>query len=327
MDGSHPSAVAPRDEPRRGRHAEKPSEVPPAGWLDILSRTRQQLAEDNLTVVAAGVAFYGFVAVVPALAALIGLYALIADPAQITRHVEALAQVAPHEVMPLLREQMNRITTDNQAAGVSAVTGLLVACYSSASAMKALITGLNIAYDERERRSFLRLNAVALLLTLCGIAGALLAIGLVAVAPAALGHLGLSGGVETAVGWLRWPVLALGFVLALAVVYRFGPSREEAQWRWVSWGAVAGAALWLLGSTLFSLYVSRFGSYDRTYGSLGAIVVFLLWLFISALAVLLGAELNSEMERQTKKDTTDGPPAPLGRRGAHAADTVGPSRP
>lgn len=309
-----------------GRRAEKPTEVPKAGWLDILVRTKQQITEDNLSIVGAGVAFYAFVAVVPALAVVIALYALIADPAQINQHIASLAQVVPDEAMPLLEEQMTRIATTPQTASISAIIGVLIALYGSAKATKALIEGLNIAYDETEERGFFRLNLVAIVLTFGAIVGAVVAIALVAVLPSILERMAIGSGVETLLNWLRWPVLVGGFMLALAVIYRFGPSRTHAKWRWVSPGAIAAAILWLIGSGLFSLYVSRFGSYDKTYGALGAVVVFLMWLFISAFVILIGAELNAEMERQTVKDTTVEPDEPLGQRGAEAADTVGPTR-
>lgn len=310
----------------RGRNAEKPTDVPGEGWLDILSRTKQQLGEDNLTIVAAGVAFYGFVAVVPALAALVAIYGLVADPAQVTDQITALATMVPDEVMPMLREQMIRITSNTGAAGISAVIGVLLAIYSSANATKALITGMNIAYDETEKRSFLKLTAVAIVLTVGGIIAAVLALGLVAVLPSVLSRMHITSGVEMLLNIVRWPLLVGGFLGSLAVLYRYGPCRNNAQWKWVTPGAIVAAVLWLLGSAVFSLYVSKFASYDKTYGPLGAVVVFLMWLYISALAVLIGAEFNSEMERQTKRDTTDNPEKPLGHRGATSADTVGPSR-
>ena len=313
-------------ESNRGRHADAPTQVPPQGWLDILTRTKDQIVADNLSVVAAGVAFYGFVAVVPALASIIGLYALVSDPAQVRDHIAALTQVVPQEVMPLLEEQMTRIAGDQQAAGWSFALGLGLALYSSSRAVIAMITGLNIAYDEVEKRSFIKLNLVAFALTMFVVVGSLLAIGLVAVLPSVLAHLPISANTESLLGWLRWPVLLGGFMIALAVMYRYAPSRNEPQWRWVSAGALLGTGLWLAGSAAFSFYVSQFGSYDQTYGSLGAIVVFLLWLFLSAFVILVGAELNSEMERQTLEDTTDAPAEPIGQRGAQAADTVGPSR-
>lgn len=313
-------------QPDRGRNADKPTEVPPQGWLDILSRTKQQLGEDNLTIVAAGVAFYAFVAVVPSLAALVALYGLIADPSQVTNQISMLQNVVPGEVLPLLKEQMLRITSNHEAAGISAVLGVLLALYSSANATKALISGLNIAYDETEKRSFLKLTLLALILTVGAIVALIFAIALVAVLPSVLSRMHLGSGAELALNIIRWPLLVGGFIASLAVCYRFGPCRNGAQWKWVSPGAVVAAVLWLLGSAAFSLYVSKVGSYDKTYGPLGAVVVFLMWLYITALSILVGAEFNSEMERQTKRDTTDDPEKPLGARNATSADTVGPSR-
>jgi membrane protein len=313
-------------EPGRGRNAVTPTDVPTAGWLDILARTKQQLGEDNLTIVAAGVAFYGFVAVVPSLAALVSFYGLVADPSKVGEQITSLATVVPDEVMPLLREQMIRITTNNQAAGIGAIVGVLLAIYSSAAATKALISGLNIAYDEIERRSFLKLNLIAMILTVGAIIAATFAVGLVAVLPSVLERLNVTGKVELLLNILRWPILVGGFITSLAVIYRYGPCRHDARWKWVSPGAIVAGILWLIGSAAFSIYVSHFASYDKTYGPLGAVVVFMMWLFISALTVLIGAEFNSEMERQTKRDTTEGAEKPLGQRGATSADTVGPSR-
>jgi membrane protein len=310
----------------RGRHAHKPTEIPGKGWLDVLTRTKQQISEDNLSVVAAGVAFYGFVAMVPALAAIIAIYGLVSDPSQVAKQIESLATVLPGEVLPLLREQMLRITSNQGAAGWSALIGFALALYSSANATKALITGLNIAYDETERRSFFKLTLIAFILTIGAIVGAVFAVGLVAVMPSVLERMHITSGVEMLLNIARWPLLIGGFMASLAVMYRFGPCRHDAKWSWVSPGAIVATILWVLGSGAFSLYVSRFASYDKTYGPLGTVVIFLMWLYLSAFVVLLGAEFNSEMERQTKKDTTEGTPKPLGQRGANSADTVGPSR-
>ena len=310
----------------RGRNAVRPTQVPKAGWLDILARTKQQLGEDNLTIVAAGVAFYGFVAVVPALAALVAIYGLIADPSQVTDQLTAMASIVPSEAMPMLHEQMIRITSNHRAAGISAIIGVLIALYSSANATKALISGLNIAYDETEKRGFLKLTAIAMIVTVGGIIAAALAIGLVAVLPSVLKWLSPLKGLEILLNVVRWPILVGGFMAALAVLYRYGPCRNDAKWNWVSPGAIVAAVLWLLGSAAFSIYVAKFASYDKTYGPLGAVVIFLMWLYISALTVLIGAEFNSELERQTKRDTTEGPEKPLGARGATSADTVGPTR-
>jgi membrane protein len=314
------------NEANRGREADEPHQLPKQGWLDVLSRTGTRISTDNISIVAAGVAFYAFVAVVPTLAAVIGIYGLVSDPSHVGSQVTAFARILPKEVLPVLEQQLTRITSNSQAAGISAIVGVLVALYGAASATKALIQGLNICYGEREKRGFIRLNAVALLLTFVVIIGAILALAMVAVIPALLENLSFGSAVDTILNWARWPILIAGFIFGLAVMYRYAPSRRDAKWSWVSWGATVAALLWVAGSALFSLYVAKFGSYDKTYGSLAAIVVFLMWLYLSAFAILLGAELNSEMERQTLKDTTEGPPKPMGERGAESADTVGPSR-
>ncbi|WP_255558847.1 YihY/virulence factor BrkB family protein [Horticoccus luteus] len=310
----------------RGRSAHHPGELPARGWLDILARTRQKLAADNLSIVAAGVAYYGFFAAVPALGATISLYALVADPSTIAAHLELLARVLPGEVMPLVQEQISRITGNTTAAGWGAVIGVVLALYSSARATRALIAGLNIAYNETERRGFLRLLVRSLALTFAAILGVLVVIGLLAAVPLAARRAGVSAGTEMLVACLRWPCLVVLFASGVSALYRFGPSRRPARWSWLSGGAMVAATLWIAACVGFSFYVSKFGSYDRTYGSLGAIVIFLFWLYLTAYVVLLGAELNAEMERQTARDTTPGPERPLGQRGAFAADTVGHGR-
>lgn len=320
---AHPHEV---HQPGRGRHADTPTEVPKQGWLDVLSRTKQQINEDNLSIVAAGVAFYAFVAVVPAIVVLVALYGLVSDPATVTDQITSLAKFLPGEVVPMLRDQMTRIASDESKAGMSAIIGVLLALYSSANATKALISGLNIAYEEEEKRGFIKLNVVALVLTLGAIVGVVLAVSLVAGLPVVLKYLNITSGVETLLNIVRWPLVAAGFGIGLALVYRYGPSRDEAKWRWISPGAIVAGILWLIGSGLFSLYVAKAGSYDQVYGPLGAVVVFLMWLYLSAFVVLIGAELNSELERQTTKDTTIGPDRAMGERGAESADTLGPAR-
>jgi len=324
-DGDAPrrDAAPASAEPGRGRDAEHPEDIPARGWNDILRRTISQLSEDNLSIVAAGMAFYAFTAMVPALAALVAIYALVNDPATVTGHIESMAHLLPEQTRPILHDQLTRLTADNESAGWGAAIGIGIALFGAMKAMTALITGLNIAYDEEEKRGIVKLYAVALLLTLAAIVGAILVIGLVALAPPLLRAI---GGDETArllVDILRWPLVAALFAFALSVAYRYAASRDKPRWRWVSWGAGLATVLWMVGSAVFSYYLSRFGDYEGTYGSLGAIVAFLMWLFLSSYVILLGAEFDAEMERQTVRDTTDHPEKPLGRRGAHAADTVG----
>jgi membrane protein len=316
-----------RAEPRgveRGRGARRPGELPAAGWRDILWRVKSQMTEDNLSLVAAGVAFYALLALFPGIAAAVSIYGLVVDPQTVAEQMSAMSQVLPQESRGIIEEQLTRVTASGSTAlGFGAIVGVLLALWSANKGTQALITALNIVYDEREKRGFVRLYAISLALTLGIILFLIVCLAAIAVLPALVGSLGLPEVVRQLATWLRWPILGIAFVSALAVLYRYAPSRREARWRWVSSGAVLATIGWLIGSGLFSWYVSNFGSYNETYGSLGAVAVLMMWFWLSALIVLLGAELNAEMEHQTERDTTRGHEKPLGRRGAYVADTVG----
>ncbi len=322
-----PKSAKAQQEAERGRLAERPQEIPAPGWRDVILRVWDQVSHLNLSMVAAGVAFYGLLAIFPALAAAVSIYGLVADPAEVERQVGVLSGVLPQEAAGLITGQLHRIAaTSSNALSVGLLAGVLLALWSAASGVKALITALNVTYDESEKRGFLRLNAVALLLTLGAIVFAVLSLALIVALPALLSNLGIGGLGEIGrfvVSALRWPLLALVILFGLAVLYRYGPSRDQPQWRWVSWGATVATVLWLVASALFSFYVSNFGNYNKTYGSIGAVVILLMWFYITAFIVLLGATLNAEMEHQTKKDTTEGRPEPMGKRRAHMADTLG----
>jgi membrane protein len=308
----------------RGREAGRPGEIPSRGWLDIAKRVKRQIKEDKLSIIAAGVAFYGLLAVFPGLVALVGIYGLLADPAQIERQMGALSAMLPPQAAEVLLTQLHDLaSTDRTALGFGAIAGLLLALWSASAAVRTLMEALNVAYDEEESRGFIRFYGTALLLTLAGIVGVILAIGLVVALPAVLGLAGLSSVVDILVRIVRWPVLALLAIVGFAVVYRYGPSRRKPRWRWVSWGATVAVALWIVGSALFSLYVTRFGNYNETYGAAGAVVILLMWFLLSSYAILIGAEINAATERQIRKDTTAGGDKPMGARGAYAADTVG----
>ena len=309
----------------RGRSAEKPGEIPKRGWKDIFWRTKGEMKKDNLSMIAAGVAFYIFLGIIPALAALISIYGLVADPATIQSQVDQMQGLLPPDVVQIMDEQMTRIAEEKNKASWGAALGILLALWSGSKATKALIMALNIAYEEEETRGFFRLNLVALGLTLAGIVGVIIAVGLIVAIPIILQQIGMSGVTETLMNVLRWPLLALFAVVAVATLYRYAPDRDPAKWRWVSWGSVGATVVWLAVSAGFSYYVSNFGSYNKTYGSLGAVVVLLLWFLISAYVVLIGAEVNSEMEHQTARDTTTDPPKPRGQRDAYVADHVGKS--
>jgi membrane protein len=318
--------AAATDTAERGREADAPSRIPARGWKDVLLRVKDQIDENHLSIIAAGVAFYLLLSFVPALAALAAIYGVFADPAEIGQRVQSLGSVLPQEALQLVEEQLERLASaSSQALGIGAAVGVALSLWSATKGTKALIDSVNVAYEERETRGFVRLNLIAIGLTLALIAFVIVALALVAVVPLALRWIGLGEGMEWALSLLRWPLLLLFLMAALAVLYRYAPDRDEPRWRWVSPGAIAAAVLFVIGSVGFSIYVSRSDSYNATYGSLGAIAVTMVWLFVAAFSVLLGAQLNAETERQTRKDSTDGPPKPMGARGAHAADTLGPT--
>lgn len=308
----------------RGRMAARPREITRAGWLDIASRVKAEMAEDNLSMMAAGAAFYGLLTIFPALAALVSLYGLFTDSATVTEHIQMLEGVLPEEARSVADEQLRRVSGGaDQALGFGAIIGLLLALWSSTRGVKALMTALNVVYDEREKRGFIALNATALLLTATVLVVVAISLAAIAVLPVLLAQLPLPPIAEIPARLLRWPLLGVVAVLALAILYRYAPSRARPQWRWVSWGAVIATVLWLIVSGLFSWYVSNFGSYNETYGSVAAIAVLMMWLWLSAFVVLIGGQINAEMEHQTRRDTTSGRPEPLGGRGAYVADTIG----
>ncbi len=312
------------DQRRRGREAQRPGEIPAPGWRDILLRTRAGMNENNLSLVAAGVAFYLLLSIFPALAAMISIYGLIADPVEVERQMSSMMAIMPPQAADILLGQMRQLASQPSGGlSVGVAVGVLLALWSASKGVKALIQGLNIAYDEREKRGFIKLNAVALLLTVGGIVVGMLTLALVAVLPALLSILKLPDTLSALLSLSRWPILLVVLAVSLAVVYRYAPSRDQPQWRWASPGAAVAIGIWLLASIGFSVYVANFGSYSKTYGSVGAIVILMTWFYLSSYVVLAGAKLNAEMEHQTGRDTTVGPERPLGERDAQVADTVG----
>jgi membrane protein len=308
----------------RGREARRPGDIPKRGLWDVLTRVKHQIAEDHLSIIAAGAALYGFIAVFPGLAALVSIYGLITDPASLQKHMTSIERLLPSEASSVINDQLEQIAKGQDSTlGWGLAVGILIALWSASKGMKALIESMNIAYDEEEKRGFIKLNGAAVLLTLGAILLVIFFLGLIVGVPAVLAFVELGSFVEGVINWSRWPLTAICIVVALAVLYRYAPSREKPQWRWVSWGAVAAAVLWVVGSALFSLYVSNFGNYNATYGSLAAIVILITWLLLGAFSILLGAEINAELERQTAQDTTVKESQPMGRRGAYAADTLG----
>ena len=307
----------------RGRGAESPTEIPARGWWDILKRTAAEVSNDRLLTEAAGITFYSLLALFPALGALISIYGLFADPVTINEHLATLSGVIPGGGMDIITDQVKRITAKGSGTlGFGAIIGLATSLWSANQAMKAMVDSLNIVYDEQERRGFIRRILVTMAFTLAAILFIVLAmVGVVAI-PVVLKFIGLGGVLDTVLRLARWPVMLLAVGIFLACLYRYGPSRERAQWRWVSWGSAFAAIAWLACSFGFSWYVTNFGNYNETYGSLGAVIGFMTWIWLSSTVVLVGAELDAEMEHQTARDTTTGPERPIGTRGAKMADTV-----
>lgn len=323
---THPAGAA--AEPGRGRHAKSPFTIPWAGWKDIFWRTYQRIDEDRLLATAGGVVFFGLLAIFPAVTALVSSYALFADPSTISSNLHTLATMLPEGSFQIVEEQVARVLSNaNTTLGATFLLGLLLAIWSANAGVKAIFDALNVAYEEREKRSFIRLNLVSLAFTIGGIVALLLMVGAVVAFPLALNHLGMAPESKLIVALARWPLLFIILLAALAILYRFAPSRDAPRWQWLSLGAVTAAMLWIAGSALLSWYLSEFANYNATYGSLGAAIGLMTWMWMSAIVIMFGAELNSEIERQTLRDTTTGQPKPLGTRQAVSADTVGAAAP
>ena len=311
-------------EPGRGREANTPEQIPPRGWKDIFWRVFWSILEDRILSTSGGVAFFALLAVLPGVAAIVSLYGLFADASTIGKHLSLLSGFLPGGVLQIIAEQITLISRQgNETLGTAFVVGLLIALGSANSGISALFDALNVVYDEREKRSLVRFYATTFLFTIAGIVFVILAITGVVILPLMLKFVGLATTTEWLLAILRWPILFVTIVVSLACIYRYGPSRRGPRWRWVTWGSLIGALLWVAASMLFSWYVATFDSYNHRYGSLGAGVGFMVWLWISAVIVLLGGELNAEMEHQTARDTTEGGSKPLGSRGAMMADHVG----
>jgi membrane protein len=306
-----------------GREATRPYRIPLKGLWQVAQRVWIESSRDNLSVVAAGCAFYALFAVFPALSALVALYGLTADPATVEQQFGMLSSVLPPQAYEIVIEQIGRLAeTPSQSLGWGLAVSLFIALWSVSNLTQAIFAALNIAYEEPERRSLLRFYLSAFTFAILGIlSGALMLLAIVYV-PILFAYAGYSETFELVVKIARWPLLALIVLMLLALLYRYGPCRRSAKWRWVTVGSLFATVLWLIASAGFSFYVSHFANYDRIYGSLGAVVVLLFWLYLSFYIVLLGAEINAELELQTAKDTTRGAAKPMGQRGAFVADHV-----
>lgn len=310
----------------RGRDADTPLEMPSKGWAEILQRAWAEMQRDNLSLIAAGVAFYAFTALVPLLGAVVLTYGLVADPAVVVRHFQELSAMLPADAARLVGEQLlNVVETANAKKGLGLLLALALAFWGATKATGAIVTALNIAYEEEETRGFFKKTLINLAMVLGGV----LLTGAATAAITIFAHLDrmLPGAPAFLLFMGRlvsWLLLGLIGAAGVATLYRYAPDRDAAKWRWLTPGSVFAAAGWGLLTLGFGLYVANFGNYNATYGSLGAVIVLLTWLYLTALILIVGAELNAELEHQTARDTTRGPNRPLGARGAEMADRVAP---
>lgn len=318
------SPSTPTEPDDRGRHATAPSQIPPRGWKDIGRRVFSNIGTHRILALAAGMTYYSLLAIFPALAALVAIYGLFSDPSSIARNLDQLGSFVPGGALDIARDQLTRVASKgSQTLGLTFLIGLAVSLWSANAAMKALFDTLNIVHGEDEKRGFVRLNAISLGFTIGVVLFIVAVLAAVVAVPIVLNLLGLSTLGDLLLRLGRWPLVYAVLTVALAVIYRYGPSRQAPRWRWITWGSAIASLVWLAGSALFSWYASNFGTYNETYGSLGAVIGFMTWLWLSAIVILLGAELDAEMEHQTTADTTTGSPKPIGARGAAMADSVG----
>lgn len=289
--------------PTRPGAPSSPWQLGRASWLELGKRVAREISKDRVTSVAAGVTFFSLLALFPAITALVSIYGLFADQQTVVENLNALQRILPGEAIGLIREQVVKIAeAPAQALGIATVIGLLTALYSSMGGMKALIQALNIAWFQTETRGFVRLNLLALALTLGAILLIITLVVAISVLPAVLQALTGSERVADWARWLRWPLMIAALMVALAVLYRFAPDKDDNAWHWISPGAVVATFGLVVASLLFSWYAANFAHYNETYGSLGAAIALMMWLWIACTVVLVGAEINSEVERQIQKE-------------------------
>ncbi|HEY0687157.1 MAG TPA: YihY/virulence factor BrkB family protein [Steroidobacter sp.] len=324
-----PVSVNPADvadtEADRGRLAHRPRDIAWRGWWDVFWRVKDQLDADNVSIVAGGLALFGLMALFPSLAAAVAIYGIIASPEAIAAQIQTFAALLPAGTVEILQNQLYQLVSQrNETLSIGVIAGILVAIWSARKGMVALITAMNVAYNEHDHRSFLMRMLISFGFTLGGVLGFLLLVAIGVAVPIVLAFFPFGNATEWVLLTVRWALLWVMAVFAFSVLYRFAPHRTHPRWEWVNAGSIIAATLWLIGSALFALYVRNFNSFGEAYGAIGGVVVMLMWFYVSSYVVILGAEINSELERQTVNDTTVGPGMPMGRRGAYSADTVGP---
>ncbi len=318
------SVAAPMRDDDRGREADVPEEIPVRGLRDVFWRVIGEIGEDRVMLIAAGVTFYLLLAMFPALAALVSLYGLVADPMTIADHLRKLAILLPPGAFDIVADQIRTLAgRREESLGVTFFVGLAFALWSTHSGTLSLFDAMNVAYEEKEKRGIIHLNLIGLAFTLCAIIGAIAVVSLIAVMPFILSFVWLDGFKEKLALVGRWPLLLLIVAGAVSAIYRFAPSREPPRLRWLTWGAVLTTFAWSAMSLGFAFYLDHFANYNATYGTLGALIGLLVWIWLSITILIVGAELNAELEHQTARDTTSGPPRPMGARGAYVADTLG----
>ena len=322
-DKAAKAATAPSG--KKGHEAETPAQIPGPGWKEIAFRTWSESSKDNISLVAAGVAFYGFLAMVPLLGATVLTYGLVASPETVLRNVGSLAKTMPQDIAKLIGDQlMNVVKTSGSKKGLGLFAALLVALWGARNAAGSVIIALNIAYEEEEKRSWLKVTLLSLAITLAAVLLAMLGAAAIGAMTALERLLPSTGRIGVILGQvLAYVLLAAVAAAAAATLYRYGPSRREAKWVWLTPGSLFFALAWVVLTLGFGFYVSHFGKYNLTYGSLGGVVILVTWLYLSSFVLLFGAEFNSEVEHQTARDTTaDRGERPLGTRGAWSADHV-----
>lgn len=313
---------------QRGRNARHPEQIPRRGWRDIAWRVLHEAEQDRITMLAAGVAFYALLALFPAIAAVVSIGGLVFDPYEASQQLRELSHFMPPDAAELIAKQTRKVAESaEKRSGTAALISSLIAMFVASKGVRGLITGLNVVYGEPDQRGRMQRGAMVMALTLGLIVMTLLTLGFIAIVPFGVEAMPLSSLLEQLLYWLRWPILLVVMSLIIALLYRFAPYRRAPRWQWLSVGTLLATMLWLFGSGGLSLYVRYFASFSELYGSLGAVVVLMLWFWLSAFVVLLGAEINAQMERQTRRDTTVGRERPMGSRRAHAADTLGAEHP
>lgn len=308
----------------RGREANWPSQIPYKGWRDIFWRLVSETIDDRVMLIAAGSAFYLLLALFPAMAAFVSLYGIVSDPATVASQIQFLDGLIPAGSLQIVNDQLLALAMQpRDALSFGFLLSLGIALWSANNGIKTLFEALNVAYEEREKRSFIKLNLITLAVTLSAILIGILVFVAIGLVPAVLAFVPLGGLIEALIRILRWPLLLVFVWCGIAVLYRYGPSREPAKWRWITWGGFFSTVAWFATSIGFSYYLENFANYNAVYGSLGAVVGFMMWAWLSVTIILIGAEINAEIEHQTRRDSTTGPEKPMGERGAHVADTIG----